>query len=72
MCILDILLRAKRGRVFPTVIWPANRMGQYRVNDHPYNAPQFSTTVPASQHKLINPPQCRLFRLCIVSTIMKP
>ena len=23
------------------VIWPACRMGQYRVNDHPYHAPQF-------------------------------
>ena len=22
------------------VIWPAFRMGQYRVNDHPYHAPQ--------------------------------
>ena len=24
------------------VIWPAFRMRQYRVNDHPYHAPQFS------------------------------
>ena len=24
------------------VIWPAFRTGQYRVNDHPYHAPQFS------------------------------
>ena len=23
------------------VIWPAFRMEQYRVNDHPYHAPQF-------------------------------
>ena len=23
------------------VIWPACRMGQYRINDHPYHAPQF-------------------------------
>jgi len=23
------------------VIWPAFRVGQYRVNDHPYHAPQF-------------------------------
>ena len=23
------------------VIWPAFRMGQYRVNNHPYHAPQF-------------------------------
>ena len=23
------------------VIWPAFRMGQYSVNDHPYYAPQF-------------------------------
>ena len=28
--------------VFPMVIWPAFRMVQYRVNDHPYHAPQFS------------------------------
>ena len=32
----------KRGCVFSMVIWPAFRMGQYRVNDHPYHAPQFS------------------------------
>ena len=36
----------KRGRVFPIVIWPAFRMGQYRllysVNDYAYHAPQFS------------------------------
>ena len=32
----------KRGCVFPTVIWPAFRTGQYRVNDHPYHAPQFT------------------------------
>ena len=25
------------------VIWPAFRMGQYRVNDHPYHAPQFNS-----------------------------
>ena len=25
------------------VIWPAFRMGQYRVDDHPYHAPQFIT-----------------------------
>ena len=31
----------KRGCVFSMVIWPAFRMGQYRVNDHPYHAPQF-------------------------------
>ena len=34
-------LNIKRGCVFPMVIWPAFRMGQYRVNDHPYHAPQF-------------------------------
>ena len=27
--------------VFPMVIWAAFRMGQCRVNDHPYHAPQF-------------------------------
>ena len=31
----------KRGCVFPMVIWPAFRMGQYRANDHPNHAPQF-------------------------------
>ena len=29
----------KQECVFPMVIWPAFRMGQYRVNDHPYHAP---------------------------------
>ena len=33
----------KRGCVFPMVIWPAFRMGQYRVNDHPYDASQFKS-----------------------------
>ena len=27
------------------VIWPAFRMGQYRANDHPYHAPQFTFTI---------------------------
>ena len=31
----------KQGCVFPMVIWPAFRMEKYRVNDHPYHAPQF-------------------------------
>ena len=31
----------KLGCVFPIVIWPAFRMEQYRVNDHPYHASQF-------------------------------
>ena len=31
----------KRECVFPMVICPAFRRGQYRVNDHPYHAPQF-------------------------------
>ena len=26
----------KQGCVFPMVIWPTFRMGQYTVNDHPY------------------------------------
>ena len=34
----------KRGCVFPMVIWPAFRIGQYRVNDHPYHAPKFILT----------------------------
>ena len=36
-------LNNKRGCVFPMVIWPAFHMGQYRVNDHPYHAPQFNS-----------------------------
>ena len=35
-------LTIKRGCVFSIVIWSAFRMGQYRVNDHPQRAPQFS------------------------------
>ena len=31
--------------VFPMVIWPAFRMGQYRVIDHPYHAPQFNGSI---------------------------
>ena len=31
----------KRGCVFPMDIWPAFRMEQYKVNDHPYHAPDF-------------------------------
>ena len=33
----------KRECVFQMVIWPAFRIGQYRVNDYPYHAPQFIT-----------------------------
>ena len=40
-CINNLLI-IKRGCVFPMVIWPAFRMGQYRVNDNPYHAPQFT------------------------------
>ena len=32
----------KLGCVFPMVIRPAFRMGQYRVNDHPYHTPHFN------------------------------
>ena len=35
---------SKRGCVFPMVICPAFRMGQYRVNDHSYHTPQFTDT----------------------------
>ena len=35
---------SKLGCVFPMVICSAFRMEQYRVNDHPYQAPQFNTT----------------------------
>ena len=38
---IKVFYNHKRGCVFPMVIWPAFRMGQYRVNDHPYHAPQF-------------------------------
>ena len=31
----------KQGCVFQMVIWPAFRMEKYRINDHPYHAPQF-------------------------------
>ena len=31
----------KQGCAFPMVIWPVFRMEKYRVNDHPYHAPQF-------------------------------
>ena len=31
----------KRECVFPMVIWPDVSMRQYRVNDHPYHAPEF-------------------------------
>ena len=34
---------SKLGCVFPMVIRPAFRIGQYRVNDHPYHQPQFRT-----------------------------
>ena len=32
---------SKRWCVFPMVIWLEFPMGQYRVNNHPYHAPQF-------------------------------
>ena len=38
----------KQGCVFPMVIWPAFRMGQFSVNDHPYHAPQLLLTVHPS------------------------
>ena len=38
---LFVSLFCKRGCVFPMVIWPESRTGQYSVNDHPYHAPQF-------------------------------
>ena len=37
----DHFVPLKRGSVFPMVIWSASRMGQCRVNDHSYHAPQF-------------------------------
>ena len=36
-CGSELVLKGKRGRVFPVVIWPAFRMGQYSANDHPPN-----------------------------------
>ena len=35
----------KRECVIQMVIWPAFRMEQYWVNDHPYRAPQFNYEV---------------------------
>ena len=29
----------------PMIIWPAFRIGRYRVNDHPYHVPQFTNLV---------------------------
>ena len=48
----------KRGYAFPMVIWPAFRMGPYRVNDHPSHAPQFTgnlLTVPVQWIKKMKP-----------------
>ena len=42
---LVIVADSKRGCVLPMVIWPTFRMGQYRVNDHPYHAPQFRSLI---------------------------
>ena len=42
--LFDILRNIRTNKlvsVFPMVIWPAFRMRQYRVNNHPYHAPQF-------------------------------
>ena len=36
------------------VIWPAFRMGQYRANDHPYHAPQFSMNLNLSKLPVIS------------------
>ena len=56
----------KRECVFPMVIWPDFRMGQYRVNDHPYHAPHFTSSkyhlwenIPISnrRHSYYSPPQ---------------
>ena len=44
----------KLGCAFPMVIWPAFRMGQYRVNDHPYHAPQFKNTVLSEESTFIS------------------
>ena len=50
---------SKQGCVFPMVIWPAFRMEKYRVNDHPYHAPQFRlcrTTLMSNKLLLITYP----------------
>ena len=52
----------KRGCVFPMVIWPAFRMGQYRVNDHPYHALQFKILLFWLNFKLFRLTIC--FDLC--------
>ena len=38
------------GCVFPMVIWPAFRMGQYRVNDHLYHAPSESFDIKSIEN----------------------
>ena len=45
-CKFQELFSDKRGCVFPMVIWPAFRMGQFRVNDHPYHAPSYFSDHP--------------------------
>ena len=38
---LELKPRIKQGCVFSMVIWPAFHIEKYRLNDHPYHAPQF-------------------------------
>ena len=49
------------------VIWPAFRMRQYRVNDHPYHAPQFIVMNYLESHEYDNPGL--MVFLCIFGTI---
>ena len=57
----------KRGCVFPMVIWPEFRMGQFRVNDHPYHAPQFS--LGPYCHNWKEQPDVIIFLICKFSPI---
>ena len=43
----------KQGCAFPMIIWPAFRLGKYRVNDHPYHAPQFIAMISKISKSLI-------------------
>ena len=42
------------------VIWPAFRMGQHRVNDHPYHAPQFTILKDSLESNYLSKIQVKL------------
>ena len=49
-----VILNYKRGCIFPMVIWPAFRMGQFRVKGHPYHAPQFRSDIWSKSHEFLS------------------